>query len=154
DEFPLFRTDVIDALRQPMESGEIRVVRGDESAVYPARGMVVLASNPCPCGEYHPTARGNNCICPEVARREYRRRISGPIADRVDILRHVLAAGRGDGGSFVAEGTGAQVRVRVTSARERQAARYAGRGWRLNAQVPGHVLRNEWPLPPSVQAML
>ena len=52
DEFPLFRTDVIEALRQPLESGEITIARGDESATFPARGMVVLACNPCPCGDY------------------------------------------------------------------------------------------------------
>ena len=154
DEFPLFRTDVIDALRQPMESGEIRVVRGEESAVYPARGMVVLASNPCPCGEFHPIARENRCLCPEVARREYRRRISGPIADRVDILRHVLPAGPADRGPFAVRESSADVRLRVTAARDRQSRRYDGRGWRLNAQVPGHTLRQEWPLPRAVQARL
>ena len=52
DEFPLFRTDVIDALRQPLESGEVTIARGEESATFPARGMVVMACNPCPCGEY------------------------------------------------------------------------------------------------------
>jgi len=49
DEFPLFRTDVIDALREPMENGDITIVRADDLAVLPARGIVVLASNPCPC---------------------------------------------------------------------------------------------------------
>ena len=52
DEFPLFRTDVIEALRQPLESGEITIARGDDSATFPARGMVVFACNPCPCGDY------------------------------------------------------------------------------------------------------
>jgi len=153
DEFPLFRTDVIEALRQPLESGEVRVVRGDESAVFPARGMVVLASNPCPCGDYHPTA-GNKCTCLEVARREYRRKLTGPIADRVDITRHLLPAGHLDGDLHAVRETSAEVRLRVAGARERQADRYAGLGWRLNSQVPGHLLREEWPLPRVAQKRL
>ena len=52
DEFPLFRSDVIEALRQPLESGEVTIARGDDSATFPARGMVVVACNPCPCGDY------------------------------------------------------------------------------------------------------
>ncbi len=51
--------------------------------------MLVLAANPCPCGEYHPFARDNGCACGEVRRREYRRKLSGPIADRIDITRFV-----------------------------------------------------------------
>lgn len=154
DEFPLFRADVVEALRQPLESGEVRVVRGEESAVYPARGMVVLAANPCPCGDYHPVARENRCQCPEVARREYRRKITGPVADRVDIWRHVqpVAAHEFDGFSPVE--SSATVRVRVEAARARQAERYSGLGWRLNAQTPGHLLREEWPLTREAGARL
>ena len=54
DEFPLFRADVIEALRQPLESGEVTITRGEESATFPARGLVVMACNPCPCGNFHP----------------------------------------------------------------------------------------------------
>lgn len=154
DEFPLFRTDVIEALRQPLESGEIRVSRGEESAVYPARGIVVLASNPCPCGEFHPVSRKNGCTCTEVARREYRRRVTGPIADRIDVLRHVMGPGRGDGGVLESNESSAEIRERVTAARQRQAERHRGTGWRLNGQVPGHVLRARWPLPRELELRL
>lgn len=154
DEFPLFRSDVIEALRQPLESGEIRVSRGEESAVYPARGLVVLASNPCPCGDYHPVAQQNSCVCTEVQRREYRRRVAGPIADRIDVLRHVLAPGPADRGAFAVRESSAAIRERVTEARARQAARYEGRGWRLNGQVPGHLLRAHWPLAPALDLRL
>ena len=65
------------------------IARGEESATFPARGMVVLACNPCPCGDYHPDARQNRCTCTEVQRRDYRNRITGPLADRIDIARHV-----------------------------------------------------------------
>src|SRR6476661_6083280 len=57
DEFPLFPVDVIEALREPLESGEISISRGEEEAVYPARAMVVFACNPCRCGEWHPQRR-------------------------------------------------------------------------------------------------
>ncbi|MGI8766766.1 MAG: YifB family Mg chelatase-like AAA ATPase, partial [Gemmatimonadaceae bacterium] len=66
DEFPLLPSDVVEALRQPLESGEITIARGDEEATYPARGMLVLACNPCPCGEFHPYNRDNGCGCGEV----------------------------------------------------------------------------------------
>ncbi len=59
DEFPLFRSDVIEALRQPLESGEVTITRGDDSATYPARGLVVMACNPCPCGNFHPRQSRN-----------------------------------------------------------------------------------------------
>ncbi|WP_227486660.1 YifB family Mg chelatase-like AAA ATPase [Nocardioides malaquae] len=154
DEFPLFRTDVIEALRQPMESGEISVSRGEESAVYPARGMVVLASNPCPCGDYHPDHKQNRCTCTEVQRREYRRRVSGPVADRIDVLRHVLPPGRADQGAHVSREASATIRDRVTAARRRQADRYAHSGWRLNAHVPSHLLRSRWPLGPELERRL
>jgi magnesium chelatase family protein len=154
DEFPLFRADVIEALRQPLESGEVRVVRGDDAATFPAGGMVVLAANPCPCGEFHPSAGLNRCECQEVARREYRKKVSGPIADRIDIVRHVLPAQPHERDLFAPREGSAQVRVRVEQARERQHRRFAGLGWRLNAQAPGHLLRDRWPLPPSAQGQV
>ena len=91
DEFPLFRADVINALRQPLESGDISVARGEESVVLPARALVVLAANPCPCGDFHPDARISRCSCREVQRRDYRRKVTGPITDRIDITRHLAA---------------------------------------------------------------
>lgn len=147
DEFPLFNADIIDALREPLESGEVTIARGEEIATFPARTMFVLACNPCPCGEYHPMNRDHRCDCPEVRRREYRRRISGPIADRIDIVRHVEPLSRRETQDplAVAESS-ATVRARVLGARERQADRYRDTGWRLNAGVPGPVLRDRWPL--------
>lgn len=154
DEFPLFRADVVEALRQPLESGEVRVVRGEESAVYPARGMVVLAANPCPCGDYHPVARENRCQCPEVARRDYRRKITGPVADRVDIWRHVQPPAVHEFDGMAPAESSRTVQRRVEEARARQAERYSGLGWRLNAQTPGHLLREEWPLSRQAAARL
>jgi magnesium chelatase family protein len=155
DEFPLFRTDVIEALRQPLESGEVTVARRDESVKLPARGMVVLACNPCPCGDYSPTASANACRCQEVKRREYRSRITGPVADRIDVMRHLAAVQpHSHGDVFGLSEPTAQVRGRVERARERQFARYAGASWRLNSQAPGPLLRVQWPLPEPAQRLV
>ncbi|MGZ4486417.1 MAG: YifB family Mg chelatase-like AAA ATPase [Nocardioides sp.] len=155
DEFPLFRTDVIEALRQPLESGEVVVARRDESVTLPARGMLVLASNPCPCGDYHPDARLSTCTCSEVRRRAYLARVGQPVTDRIDVVRHVTPV-RPDRAAdrFARSESSAEVRGRVEAARLRQAARYAGRSWRLNGQAPGPVLEQEWPLAPRGRALL
>jgi magnesium chelatase family protein len=155
DEFPLFRTDVIDALRQPLESGEVTVARRDESVTLPARGMIVLACNPCPCGDYAPHAGKSTCSCRETQRRDYRARITGPVTDRIDITRHLTTIGPHVASDrFDPREDSASIRVRVERARRRQAERYAGRSWRLNAQAPASVLRDEWPLHPEGQRLV
>ena len=155
DEFPLFRSDVIDALRQPLESGEVTIARGEESATYPARGMVVMACNPCPCGGYSAGVGGNQCQCPEQSRRHYQRRITGPIQDRIDIVRNVLPPmSGGDGDPTERRETSLVVRARVAAARERQRERFSGRSWRLNSQIPSAALVTDWPLPGSARHLL
>lgn len=147
DEFPLFRSDVIEALRQPLENGDVTIARRDESVTLPARGMVVLAANPCPCGDYSGDVRLNRCTCREVQRRDYRNKVTGPVADRVDIVRHLppLRKHAGPADLEPAESS-AVVRRRVEAARARQAERYAADSWRLNGHAPGPVLRDQWPL--------
>ena len=99
DEFPLFRADVIEALRQPLESGDVTIARQEESVTLPARGMVVLACNPCPCGNYsgdpgdEPTATAARPLL-----RDYRAKVTGPVADRVDIVRNLTPLTRADRG--------------------------------------------------------
>ena len=154
DEFPLFRTDVIDALRQPLESGDITVARREESVTLPALTMLVLACNPCPCGEYTHDATTNRCRCREQKRRDYRARISGPIADRIDITRHVEPLRPSDRDPFASPETSATIRDRVGAARRRQHERYRTRGWRLNSQVPGTALRDEWRLDAAGQRLV
>lgn len=155
DEFPLFRIDVLEALRQPLESGEITIARRDEMVTLPARGMLVLAANPCPCGEWRAAAGENRCACRETARRAYRARLSGPLIDRVDITRQVEALRPHERHDPLArpEST-AEVRVRVEAARQRQAERYEGQAWRLNAHAPGPQLREYWPLQAEAQRFL
>lgn len=156
DEFPLFRADVIEAMRQPLESGEVTIARGEQSATFPARGMVVLAANPCPCGDYHPDAREDRCRCSEVRRREYRSRFTGPVADRIDIMRHVLPVRQHEIDDDLAPKpeSSLTVRQRVELARERQQGRFAQRSWRLNGQAPGPVLAEDWPLTDAARQLL
>lgn len=156
DEFPLLPSDVSEALRQPLESGEITIARGDEEATFPARGMVVLAANPCPCGNYSSANRDHDCHCRETQRRDYRRKLSGPIADRIDITRQVepLTDRQHGPDPILPPETSAAVLARVVRARERQADRYQGHGWRLNAHAPGPLLRGRWPLTEEAAARL
>ncbi len=155
DEFPLFNVDILEALRQPLESGEVTIARGDETATYPARGMVVLACNPCPCGGFGADPSTSTCTCGEVPRRDYRRKLEGPVVDRIDITRHVQPVGRHEAGDiFAVREDSATVAVRVRAARELQAERYAGCGWRVNGQAPGPRLRDRWPMSPEAMAEL
>lgn len=155
DEFPLFTIDIIDALRQPLESGEVTIARGDEVATFPARSMVVLAANPCPCGDYHPDVRESRCTCSEVRRRQYRSRISGPVLDRIDITRHLTPVRPYERRDPLSrpEST-AVVRARVEQARRRQASRLEGTDWRVNADIPGAALDNRWTLTADAQRLL
>jgi magnesium chelatase family protein len=154
DEFPLLRTDVIDALRQPLESGDVTIARADDAVTYPARGLVVFAANPCPCGDYR-AGGGNRCSCRETQRQDYRRRVRGPITDRIDITRHLEPLLPHDERDVWARPEpSVVVRERVTAARARQAERYAGRSWRLNGQAPGPALAQQWPLSPEAQQVI
>ncbi|MCL2542614.1 MAG: YifB family Mg chelatase-like AAA ATPase [Nocardioidaceae bacterium] len=154
DEFPLFRADVIEALRQPLESGEITVARREESVTLPARGLMVLAANPCPCGEYSDVAQHNRCKCDPVIRRSYRRKLSGPVLDRIDIFRHVRPRTDATADRLVPAEPSVAVLARVTEARERQAVRYAGCDWRLNSQVPAPRLKDEWSVSAAGQELV
>jgi len=155
DEFPLFGLDIIESLRQPLEHGEVTIARGDEVATFPARTMVVLACNPCPCGEYSADVRVSRCTCAEVKRRNYRSRISGPVTDRIDIVRHIVAVRPWEATDPLSRPEpSSDVRGRVTAARLRQHERYAGTPWRLNADVPGPDLANSWPLTEEGRTLL
>jgi len=151
DEAPEFAPGVLDALREPLESGEITVSRLAAQVRFPARFQLVLAANPCPCGLA--MERRTGCTCTPMARIRYLHRLSGPLLDRVDLRIEMLGASRADlrGDPAGAEGTAA-VAARVATARERMAARLVGTPWRVNAEVPGHVLRRRWPLPWDVVA--
>jgi magnesium chelatase family protein len=155
DEFPLFATDIIEGLRQPLESGQISVARGEEEATYPARSITVFACNPCKCGAYSANVVNTGCTCGATELRHYQSRVSGPVADRVDITRHVDRLGDWEQrDSLSVPESSATIRARVEAARGRQAARLDGTPWRLNAHVPGPVLTRHWPLPSAAAVLL
>lgn len=129
---------VLDALRQPLEQGRIEIHRAGFRAEFPARFQLVLATNPCPCGEYG--VRGGTCICAPSVVRRYLAKLSGPLLDRMDIDLRLqrVASSRQDAGPRIST---AVARERVAEARERAAARLRETPWRLNADVPGTWLR-------------
>jgi magnesium chelatase family protein len=145
DEAPEFSRDVLDALRQPLESGQVVIARAAAQATFPARFTLVLAANPCPCARTSASG-GAGCQCTPAARRRYLGRLSGPLLDRVDVKVRLQPVSRRDMlyDRQFAE-TSAVVAARVAAARERAAARLAGTGWRLNAEVPGAHLRRTFP---------
>ena len=132
DELPEFRRDVLETLRQPMESGRVRIARVRHNVTFPARFQVVAAMNPCPCGR-----GGEDCICADRDIARYRYRLSGPLLDRIDLHVQVgpvswneLAAPAATPGL-----NSAAARERVLDARSRQAARFKADGG-VNALVP------------------
>ncbi|GAB5895145.1 YifB family Mg chelatase-like AAA ATPase [Mycolicibacterium mageritense] len=142
DEFAEVGTSALEALRTPLEDGEIRLARRDGVACYPARFQLVLAANPCPCAPPNPV----DCVCSAQARLRYRGKLSGPLVDRVDLrvqLHPVIA------GAFAPEAgeSSATVRERVATARLAAEERWRPHGIRTNNEVGGSLLRRKFRLP-------
>ncbi|VXB46832.1 MG(2+) CHELATASE FAMILY PROTEIN / ComM-related protein [Arthrobacter sp. 9AX] len=152
DEAPEYERRVLDALRQPLESGELVIHRSAGTAAYPARFQLVLAANPCPCGKA--SGKGLDCTCTPMMRRRYLARMSGPLLDRVDIQLQVERVSLAEFGQGGAEEDTASVAARVCDARSRQRERLEPFGLETNAQVPGRVLRGELRLPPASTRIL
>jgi magnesium chelatase family protein len=145
DEAPEFGRDVLDALRQPLEAGEVVIARQAMTARFPARFTLVLAANPCPCARAA-TPGGAACQCSPATRRRYLGRLSGPLLDRVDVKITLEPVNRREMlyDRKYAESS-AIVARRVAAARDRAARRLAGTPWRLNAEIPGAELRRAFP---------
>ncbi len=149
DELSEFSRASLEALRQPLEDGRVAVVRGQRSAVFPTRFMLVAATNPCPCG--HAGSTRCHCSEPDIAR--HRRKLSGPLLDRIDLL---VAVPRPSAAELTAA-TGpdsAAVRREVERARAVQAERLAGTGAACNAQMTSRTLRELVPLESGARALL
>ena len=155
DEAPEFSSAALEALREPLESGRISIDRAATRAEYPGRFQLVLAANPCPCGQWG--SADGACTCPSLARRRYLSRLSGPLLDRIDIRLKIdrVTAAQLRMADEHPRPTTAQARARVVEARARAAKRLAGTGWRTNAEVPGKQFReDDWRLPAEVRAPL
>ena len=128
DEFAEFHRDVVNALREPLEDAQVSVSRARGSATFPANFMLIAALNPCPCGKYGTSG----CRCPHTAIERYKRKLSGPVADRIDMWVHVgemppeaLAM---DKNRNTEDTEGERMRARIAKARERQAKRFSAEG--------------------------
>ncbi|HEX2034107.1 MAG TPA: YifB family Mg chelatase-like AAA ATPase [Chloroflexota bacterium] len=154
DELPEFGHRALETLRQPLESGVVTISRASGALTFPARVTLVAAMNPCPCGYYGDTLR--RCTCDDGTLRRYRRRLSGPLLDRIDMhldvpripydklaveLAELPPAGEAGAAGPTVESS-ATVRRRVVAARERQRARLQRSGLRCNAEMgPAEVSR-------------
>jgi magnesium chelatase family protein len=153
DEAPEFAKDVLDALRQPLEAGEVVLARLGIITRFPAKFTLVLAANPCPCGKI--TGPLGGCNCSPATRRRYLGRISGPLLDRLDVKVELEPVGRRE---LLSDRSFAEssrtVALRVAQASERAGHRLRGTPWQLNAEVPGSELRRMWSPAPGALAVL
>jgi magnesium chelatase family protein len=136
DELAEFSRDALEALRQPLEAGFVEIMRGQRSLRFPAEFMLVAACNACSCGR-----SDGECTCTDVDRSRYRRRLSGPLLDRIDLLCALLPGAalelvrrEGAGGE-----SSAAIRKRVLAARDRQRERLAGTGAACNGAMDARL---------------
>lgn len=151
DEFPEFDRRLIEALRQPLEDRVIAVARAKGTAIFPARFTLVAAMNPCPCGNYgHPEVA---CTCSPMSLERYRRKISGPIADRIDLWIVMGPVDLPELGKKSARGTETEAgRKQVLDARAMQHSRYGIS--KTNSDLSPRELENFVPLSNAARTVL
>lgn len=143
DEAPEFSGFALDALRQPLEAGHVVIARSAGVVRFPAKFLMVLAANPCPCGRFSTT--NDFCECPPSVIRRYQARLSGPLLDRVDLRVDVEPVTRAELTARGARGESTRtVADRVLAGRERAAERLKETPWHTNSEVPGRELRGRW----------
>ena len=145
DELAEFSRAALDALRQPVEDGFVAISRARRASVHPARFMLVCATNPCACGY-----EGERCCCTAAEIGRHRRRLSGPLLDRLDLLIAV----HGPAAREPPAPSSARARARVAHARERQAARLRAEGVRVNAEMDARMLASHARLGARAEAVL
>jgi magnesium chelatase family protein len=150
DELSEFTRPALEALRQPLEERRIAIVRAYHSAIYPARFMLLAATNPCPCGY---AGAGERCACSEAELARHRRRLSGPLLDRIDVLARLDHGAAHDLGAAPLMSS-ARARERVLAARERQAKRLSDDGVTVNAEMDARMLSRHVALQEGSEVML
>ncbi len=158
DEFPEFHRDVLESLRQPLEDGKITITRAKYNVSYPARFMLIAASNPCPCGYLNDPDR--NCTCTPSQISMYRRKLSGPLMDRIDLFIEVPAVKYEKLTAESAEKQSEGIRQKIEKAREIQKERFKSKKILVNAemQIPeikeycNHDVKSQWLLKKYVDA--
>lgn len=149
DELSEFARPALEALRQPLEDGRVAIVRGQRTAIFPARFMLVAATNPCPCGNLG----AGECRCGTGDLARHQRRLSGPLLDRIDLTSRV---DRPTGEEFARPGvlSSAAAREQVVAARDLQLARLAGTGATCNADLDAALARSHVLLEPGGERVL
>ncbi len=138
DELPEFRRDALEAMRQPLEDGEITITRTSGSVTYPCSVMLVASMNPCPCGFYGDSTR--ECSCSQNQIIKYMSKISGPLLDRIDLHIEVPAVKYDELEAKAPGESSAAIRERVEKARQLQRERYKGSGVFSNSQLTSELM--------------
>ncbi|UTX52058.1 YifB family Mg chelatase-like AAA ATPase [Leucobacter aridicollis] len=143
DEAPEFGRVILDDLREPLESGTVTISRARIHASLPAKLQLVLAANPCPCGNAGSPETALSCTCTPNTRMRYLGRLSGPLIDRIDLRLNVRRVSSLSSPLSGRAPTSNDIRGRVIAARARAQRRLRGTPWTLNGEVPGEWLRGE-----------
>ena len=153
DEFGEFHRNVIEALRQPLESGDITIARADGTVSYPAQFLMIASTNPCPCGYFGDTTKQCKCTSGNIAR--YRRKLSGPVADRIDL--HIKMGRQPFSVISNAQQTGEDsyaITQRIQKAREKQAHRFARTKINTNGEMSIPLINKHCHIDDKTKAML
>lgn len=142
DEAPECDVGVLDALRQPLESGTVTIARSIGSLTFPAKFLLILAANPCPCGKF--TGRGRACTCSSIQVRRYLGKLSGPLMDRIDMRVQVDPVSRLEIARDELGESSEAIRKRVIAARKIAAERFENEPWTLNSHIPARALRTTY----------
>lgn len=155
DEAAEFQPNVLDALREPLDSGSLTVARSGFRIVLPARVHMIIATNPCPCGNALEARDVDQCRCTPTQRRRYLGRLSGPLMDRIDIRTVLHRPTAAEIRNAVGEAeTTAVVAARVVRARRAAAARLGSTAADCNAEAPTQVVEDDWGLPRATRREL
>lgn len=140
DEFAEFPRSVLENLRQPLEDGVIHVSRAASNLTFPAKFVLIAATNPCPCGYLGDGEK--NCVCSAGQILNYKKKISGPILDRIDLHIEVPRLKFEKLSSETYGETSAEIKTRVESARKKQAERFAGSNFITNSEMSSEAVKN------------
>ncbi len=152
DELPEFTHSALEVLRQPLEDGSVTIARAQTTLTFPANFQLIAAMNPCPCGYYTDPQRQCSCSSGQISR--YRKRISGPLLDRIDIHIEVPRLTPDELMDRQPGESSEAVRTRIIAARQRQRQRFADTTFHCNAQMTSRALRDFCPLSDDVESLL
>ena len=152
DELPEFRRDALEAMRQPLEDGEVTITRAGGTATYPCSVMLVASMNPCPCGYYGD--RNRECTCTQSQILKYMGKISGPLLDRIDLHIEVPSVKYDELETKEKGESSAEIKVRVDKARKVQTERYKDAGVYSNSQLTPELMNRYCALGDEANALL